>query len=246
MDIIPEPASVRPEWTFSDLVVFGTFFVLTLLVLPGVIVSILGIFIRGLSVEHISGVVQFLIQGVLTLTWVGFIVFLIRVVHQRPVRESLHWFPSRTHGVVRLIFLGITLAVIALLVTARFPPDKATPIEKLVETPGSLYLLIVFGIFFAPITEEIMFRGFLFGVFSALGGKRLAIPGTALLFALVHAPQLAGSWAGIVLIFIVGYVLSIIRQRSNSIVPSFIVHTAYNSMLFGAGALSALLQRGQH
>jgi membrane protease YdiL (CAAX protease family) len=48
------------------------------------------------------------------------------------------------------------------------------------------------------------------------------------------------------MIFVVGFVLSIIRQRSNSIVPSFIVHTAYNGMLFGAEALSALLQRGHH
>ena len=246
MDIIPEPETVRPEWTLADLVVFGSFFVLTLLVLPWAIVTILGLFVRGLSSGNISGVVQILIQGALNLTWVGFIFFLIKVVHQRPIQESLHWFPSRTYSVARLIFLGITLAVIALLVSARFPPDKATPIEKLVETPGSLYLLIVFGIFFAPITEEIMFRGFFFGAFSALGGERVAIPSTALLFALVHAPQLMGSWAGIVLIFIVGYVLSIIRQRSNSIVPSFIVHTAYNSMLFGAGALSALLERGQH
>ena len=246
MDIIPEPETVRPEWTFADLVVFGSFFVLTLLVLPWAIISVLSVFIRGLSTGDIPGVVQILIQVALDLTWVGFIFFLIRVVHQRPIRDSLHWLPSRTYSVTRLIFLGITLALIALFVSARFPPDKALPIEKLVDSPGSLYLLIVSGIFIAPITEEMMFRGFFFGVFSALGGDRLAIPSTAFLFALVHAPQLMGSWAGIVVIFVVGYVLSIIRQRSNSIVPSFIVHTAYNSMLFGTGALSALLERGKH
>src|SRR5262245_44938887 len=182
MDIIPEPETVRPEWTFADLVVFVSFFILTLLLLPWAIVSVLSVFIRSLSSGDIPGVVQILIQAVLDLTWVGFIFFLIRVVHQRSIRSSLHWLPSRTYSVARLIFLGITLAVIALLISARFPPDKATPIEKLVDSPGSLYLLIVSGIFFAPITEEIMFRGFFFGVFSAFGGDRLAVPTTALLF----------------------------------------------------------------
>ena len=46
------------------------------------------------------------------------------------------------------------------------------------------------------------------------------------------------------LIFVVGYVLSAIRQRSNSLIPSFIVHTSYNAMLFGVFAMSTFVQKG--
>jgi membrane protease YdiL (CAAX protease family) len=53
-----------------------------------------------------------------------------------------------------------------------------------------------------------------------------------------------GSWAGVALIFVVGYVLSFVRQRSNSLIPSFIVHTSYNGMLFGVFALSTFVQKG--
>ena len=53
-----------------------------------------------------------------------------------------------------------------------------------------------------------------------------------------------GSWAGIALIFVVGYVLSFVRQRSNSLIPSFIIHTSYNGMLFGVFALSTFVQKG--
>ena len=246
MDFVPEPDSLRPEWTLADLIVFCSVFVITLQFVPWAIVKVMGIFIHGMNTANLSGVAQILIQGALNLIWIGFIFFLIKVVHRRPVMKSLHWVHSGTYTVARLIFLGIILAIIALFVSARFPPQEATPIEQLVESRDSLYLLVAFGILVAPITEEIMFRGFFYGVFSSLGRDRLAIPGTALLFALLHAPQLAGSWAGIMVIFVVGFVLSIIRQRSNSIVPSFIVHTAYNGMLFGAEALSALLQRGHH
>jgi len=67
------------------------------------------------------------------------------------------------------------------------------------------------------------------------------VPSTAALFTLLHVPQLWGSWAGILLILLVGYVLSLVRDRTNSLIPSFIIHTAYNAMLFGVFALSTLL-----
>ena len=94
--------------------------------------------------------------------------------------------------------------------------------------------------------EEIIFRGFLFKVLYDMRGPAAAIPVTAGLFALLHIPQLWGSWAGIALIFVVGYVLSLVRQRSNSLIPSFIIHTAYNAMLFGVFALSTFVQKGTH
>ena len=74
----------------------------------------------------------------------------------------------------------------------------------------------------------------------------IAVSVTAILFALLHLPQLWGSWAGVVLIFVVGYVLSYVRLRANSLIPSFIIHTSYNAMLFGVFALSTFVQKGAH
>ena len=247
MDLTPEPApeASRSFWSVADLVAFGSFFVLTLLFLPVVLVIIMQVFIPGLSATNLSGEAQVMIQGALDLVWVGFIFFLVRVIHRRQILETIRWFHTRHFRTRNLIALGATLALSVLFVSSFFSPASTPPIEKLVESTKSLYVLVIFGIFFAPIAEEIMFRGFFFNVLSDLGGARLAVPCTAVLFALLHAPQLWGSWAGIVLIFVVGYVLSIVRHRSNSLIPSFIVHTAYNSMLFGAFALSTLIQPGK-
>jgi membrane protease YdiL (CAAX protease family) len=66
---------------------------------------------------------------------------------------------------------------------------------------------------------------------------------TAFLFALLHAGQLAGNWGGVALIFAVGCILSIVRERSNSIIPSFVVHTSYNSTLFALFAFSSILEK---
>ncbi|PYV90700.1 MAG: hypothetical protein DMG05_09450, partial [Acidobacteria bacterium] len=63
---------------------------------------------------------------------------------------------------------------------------------------------------------------------------------TALLFTTVHVTQLWGSWSGIVLILLVGITLSTVRAKTDSLIPSFVIHLSYNSticLLFLVGSL---------
>jgi len=237
--------SPPPSWAVSDLVAFVSFFLVTLFVLPIVLLVIGRAFIPNLSITNPSGETQILLQMALDLVWVGFIFFLVRVIHRKPILESIRWIPTAYYRVHRLVALGAALALSGILVSSFFPPASPPRIEQLAESPGSLYLLAIFGVCFAPIIEEIIFRGFLFNAISDLGGSRLAVLATATLFALLHSQQLWPSWAGIALILVVGYVLSSLRKRSDSLIPSFIVHTAYNSMLVVASLVGTLLQKGK-
>jgi len=63
------------------------------------------------------------------------------------------------------------------------------------------------------------------------------------LFAGTHAPQLGENWYAVLLIFLVGLILAVVRQRSNSVIPSFIIHTSYNAAIFVLFALGTLLQK---
>jgi membrane protease YdiL (CAAX protease family) len=63
-------------------------------------------------------------------------------------------------------------------------------------------------------------------------GTSLAVALTGLLFALMHQGQLARAWAPLLLLFIVGVVLTLVRLRYKSLAASWLVHTAYNGMLF--------------
>lgn len=244
----PEPQFVSAEprnpWSVIDLVVFGIFFVLTVLFLPLGIIRIWQIFNPALRVADLTAVDQVMLQGVMNLLLVGFIAFLVRVVHGLPFFTFIHWFRNHNFATGFLIALGATLAVSVLIVSSFFPPSEPPPIEKLLSSATAMYIFALFGIGVAPLFEEIIFRGFLFKVLSDIGGAAVAVPATAALFALLHIPQLWGSWAGIALIFLVGYVLSLVRERSNSLIPSFIIHTAYNAMLFGVFALSTFVQKG--
>src|SRR4051812_29931042 len=207
---------LRPSWDFTDLVAFGSFFVVTLLFLPAVLILIARVFKPDLSVTNLSGEAQILLQAALDVAWVGFIFFLVRVIHQKKILEAFLWQNTHRYRVTSLIALGALLAITVLAVSSFFPPSSPPAVEKLAESTRSVVLLVVFGVCFAPIIEEIIFRGFLFSVLSKYGGARLAVPATAVLFALMHAPQLWPSLAGVLLILAVGCVLSIVRERSNS------------------------------
>ena len=175
---------------------------------------------------------------------VGFIAFLIKVVHRQSFVETIHWFRNHQFSTGFLISLGATLAISVLLVSSFFPAGEPPPIERLLSSATAVYVFAIFGIGAAPLFEEIIFRGFLFKVLFDIGGSGMAVSVTAILFALLHLPQLWGSWGGVILIFIVGYILSFVRLRSNSLIPSFIIHTSYNTMLFGVFALSTFVQKG--
>src|SRR5438128_7431380 len=158
--------------------------------------------------------------------------------------DTIHLYRHHQFLTASLISLGATLAISVLIVSSFFPAGEAPPIEKLLSSTTAVYVFALFGILAAPVCEEIIFRGFLFKVLFDMGGPAMAVSITAILFALLHLPQLWGSWAGVALIFVVGYVLSFVRLRSNSLIPSFIIHTSYNTMLFGVFALSTFVQKG--
>jgi membrane protease YdiL (CAAX protease family) len=244
----PQPSTSRgggnAPWTSSDLILFGLFFGLTVLFLPAVVLSLIHIFRPAIRVNNLSAVDQVVIQGIMDLVLVGFIMFLVKLVHGRSFLETIHWYRPYPFRFPFLITVGAFLAITVMIVSSIFPPSSTPPIEKLISSARSLYVFAIFGIGLAPLFEEVIFRGFLFKVFADISGPRSAIPWTAGLFALLHVPQLWGSWAGIALIFGVGYVLAVLRDRSGSLIPSLIVHMSYNGMLFGMYALTTLVQHG--
>ncbi|OLD19538.1 MAG: hypothetical protein AUI91_08395 [Acidobacteria bacterium 13_1_40CM_3_56_11] len=238
-----EPAPQSP-WRIADLIVFAVFFLLTVLFLPITVLRVWHIFNPELRVADLTAVDQVILQGLMNSVLVGFIAFLIKVVHRQSFVETIHWFRNHQFSTGFLISLGATLAISVLLVSSFFPTGEPPPIERLLSSATAVYVFAIFGIGAAPLFEEIIFRGFLFKVLFDIGGSGMAVSVTAILFALLHLPQLWGSWGGVILIFIVGYILSFVRLRSNSLIPSFIIHTSYNTMLFGVFALSTFVQKG--
>lgn len=230
------------QWSGIDLSLFGGFFIFSFVFLPPIVLGAVQLLYPEFGFEDMTAVHQVIFQAFIDLLLVAFIFFLVHTVHGFSFREEMGW--SRDHGyqTMPLILLGAGLAVSAMIIGALFPPKEPPPIEAMLSTTEAVWTFAIFGIIFAPLLEELVFRGFIFRVFDQVAGSSVAVSMSALLFASLHILQLWGSWAGILLILGVGFVLSGLRHKSQSIIPPIIVHIAYNGMLFLAFAISTLVQ----
>lgn len=183
---------------------------------------------------------------------VGFMVFYVREKYHVGFLRAVRWNKPAGNLVWYALAGGSVLAFASAMAESllrRWIP-KSLPIEQLFSTPRSAYLLAAFGVLVAPLVEELFFRGFLYSGlakglsrvfawrgFLELGRARqtgivFSVVLTAALFALLHAGQLALSWAALLVIFMVGTVLTVIRARTNSLSTCVLVHAGYNFTLF--------------
>jgi len=226
-----------PPWKLADLGMFIVFAMVTFLfanaVATGVFLLVRGSFGWNLRVEQVLTQTPFLVfmQVLWESLWFLFIYQTVVIKYRRPFWQAIRWLPT-PQGPKAYLLGGIVLAVVAQGLFSLFPSEKHLPIERLFSSTTSGYLLAMFGICVAPFMEELVFRGFFYPVFERRWGLASAVLITALLFALIHAPQLSGGWPEMTAIFGVGVALSYTRGKTGSLVPSYLMHLAYNSSLF--------------
>jgi membrane protease YdiL (CAAX protease family) len=233
----PEGNERTHRWRGRDISFFGFVFIALNLIVPGA-ASFLPV--RGGSAEAIRVLIGTLAVQLIV---IGFIVVLVRNVYGLSFAHEMRWTRSYTIRNGSLVIMGMALAFAVMIGSSLFPPNSP-PIERLLNTPQAVAMFAIYAVFFAPILEEVMFRGFLFGVVEQMAGASVAVRTTAVVFALLHVPQLWGSWAGMLVIFFVGFLLSEVRRRTDSLIPSVIVHTSYNGMIFVAFLIGSWAQGG--
>jgi len=125
----------------------------------------------------------------------------------------------------------ITVAALANLAIARrlFGPSATgrTPLDVLFQS-DSTALLILFGVlavFLAPVAEEFLFRGILYGALRRRVGAAWAISLSAALFAGVHF-----SFFHFLPLFIIGLVLGYAYERTRSLVTTICIHLIQNTV----------------
>ena len=150
-------------------------------------------------------------------------------------------------------------------VVAHFiTPPKTLPIDEFFLTPLDAWLITIFGTILAPVFEEICFRGFMVPAF-AIAYDWLSLPRTeearsrwqttttltpaalifssvltSLIFALLHATQVAHLWNALLVLFTISLLLTWVRLKSGSVAASALVHGAYNGFVF----LMVMVQTG--
>ena len=160
----------------------------------------------------------------------GYMYVLVTRERRRPdFLAAIHWnWPS---NVAIYVVVGFVLSL-ALQALAHFLPiPKELPIDKFFQTPAEAWALGILSITLAPLMEELFFRGFLYPVLARSLGLPVSIFLTALGFALLHGAQLMFSWGPVLVIFLVGLVLTMVRAKTNSVAAGVLIHMSYNATI---------------
>lgn len=162
---------------------------------------------------------------------IAYMVWLVRS-RGRPYWTAIRWkWPHATW--FGWMALGVALALLVQSASALLPIPKSLPIDRYFRDVLGAYMMAAFGLTFAPLVEELFFRGFLYPAVARRWGLAAGVVVTSALFASIHASQLAHAWAPLLLLFFVGVVLTLVRARTQSVATTFLIHVGYNGTLFG-------------
>ncbi|HXY16201.1 MAG TPA: type II CAAX endopeptidase family protein [Terriglobales bacterium] len=153
-------------------------------------------------------------------------------------RTGEFWAPLRWNwpqsSWVGFLMLGALLYFALMGLGQLLPIPKHLPIDRFFQTSREAAMISILSVSLAPFMEELFFRGFLYPVLARRFGVVASIFLTGAAFGMLHGAQLKYSWA-VLLIFLVGIALTIVRAVTKSVAAGFLVHVGYN------GTLSALL-----
>lgn len=162
------------------------------------------------------------------------ILFMMRLVGSKA--QERFWLVIRWNwlgfAMLRFLLSGVVFAIAVEFASRWLPIPKSLPVDRFFTDTYGAYLMAAFGITLAPLLEELFFRGMLYPVLRQSVGTGLGIVLTAIAFAFIHGAQLGYAWAPLLSIFVVGIVFTIVREKTNSVAASFLMHCGYNLALF--------------
>lgn len=141
---------------------------------------------------------------------------------------------GRPLGQIILIpaLIGLVFACLSANIIVTRQNQPATPLSEILESTQSfpaILLFIILAVLFAPLLEEIIFRGYFYYVLSQRRGSVFAILLIALSFGLLHVDQYWGDWLAVGMVMLLGLVLTLLRSWTGSTLSSIAAHYAYNA-----------------
>jgi uncharacterized protein len=228
------PFSPDPAWNGWDVLRLS---IISLVALFALVFGAAPLLVRWLLYPHtaFAQIIQLPLvvlagQSVAYLVVFAYMYVLVTRERGRPdFLAAIHWnWPS---NVAMYVLAGLLLSVALQLLARLLPIPKELPIDNFFRTPAEAWAVGLLAVLCAPLMEELFFRGFLYPVLARSAGMPIAVLLTAVAFALLHGAQLGFSWGPVLVIFLVGIVLTVVRARKNSVAASVLIHMAYNGTI---------------
>jgi membrane protease YdiL (CAAX protease family) len=225
-------SSENPPWSGWDVlqIVFLTIFAVAVF-LPVVALAAQRLLYPQVAFVRVVTypVVTVMGQGLAYLLILAFMVSIVRRAPGQDFLQAIRW--NWPQNWPTYLLAGVALSFALQGIARLLPMPKELPMDRFFRTPSEAWALTFFGITFAPLLEELFFRGFLYPVLVRRLGVAIAVLTTAAGFSLIHAPQLGRAWGPVLVIFMVGLALTLTRAVTKSVAGSLLMHMAYNATL---------------
>jgi membrane protease YdiL (CAAX protease family) len=110
-------------------------------------------------------------------------------------------------------------------------PEGMKQVFEIVRDLHQLALSLLLLAVLAPLVEELIFRGLLYGWLAGRWGRNVGWIVSSIAFAAAHTEP-----AHIILVFPLGLLFGWLRQRTDSLLPSLVAHIANNGLALVAAA----------
>ena len=184
-------------------------------------------------------------------------VWLFSRLWERPFLEGIQWnFLAVRRNWYWVVAGGILLSVSAQFFLQFLPVPKSDALDSMGKTPLAAWVLMVYAVVFAPLVEELAFRGFLLPALAtaydwlalerspagiekwqrsslhSVSAMVFAAIFSSIPFALLHGAQLSYAWGVLGVLYGVSLVLSFVRIKTHSLACSVLMHATYNFSIF--------------
>jgi membrane protease YdiL (CAAX protease family) len=131
-----------------------------------------------------------------------------------------------------IVFGALGTMVLSVAVSqVGLQPEGMKQVFDVVREVGQLAKSLLLLAVLAPLVEELVFRGLLYGWLAGRWGKTVGWIVSSLAFAAAHTEP-----AHIILVLPLGLLFGWLRQRTDSLLPSLVAHIANNSLALIAAA----------
>ncbi len=228
---LPTEVRVSPWITLLGVVVLsGGYLMLQMLaVIPAIMPSLL-----EMGLKHQQDAVNLLMSNgqaahiAISAAWLSILGTIAFCGAKKPIRDRLGL--QRPNLRATLIWLPVFLIALLGIGYALDPfMDKRTlEAIKLIQlwrhSPATFILSMCV---FAPVAEELIFRGYAYTGWIRSMGWWLTALVTSVIFALLHFQY---GWVALVDVFVLGMLLALLRRLSGSVIPCLVLHSLFNAI----------------
>ncbi|MGA9768693.1 MAG: type II CAAX endopeptidase family protein [Blastocatellia bacterium] len=245
----------RPWWGVLVSIGMWLFSTATIIVIPAIAVVAWIFLDRARGIELPPNVTQdnippnLLLVGIYStllahLVTLAFFWAVVTRFKKEPFLKSLGWNWAGRSG---LYWLMVSFGIFVLLIGAdfifpKFLPQRETDFDRILKVSQQIRIAIaITAVLTAPFIEELIYRGVLYSGLRKRMGTVATVITVTILFAGVHLPQYWGAWATMAGLTLLSLILTIVRAKTKSILPSVLIHFVNNAI----ASVFILLQAGQ-